>query len=195
MTGILKVDTIQKNNGATPTAADLGLNVSGSVIQVVEYHSTSAITINSSAIKCFDQSITTKMTNSSILVLLTVGRSGQNADVDIALAMGYKTGNASSSSADYTSLHGSSYSRELIPSLGSFWAQDTSDPNGGNWNGVYAVSAINFQKKHSPNVVAGTTLNYSLWGSSDGTFYIGRANGGSTDNGYDTSLVIMEIAG
>ena len=35
MTGILKVDTIQKNNGGTPTAADLGLNVSGSVVQVV----------------------------------------------------------------------------------------------------------------------------------------------------------------
>lgn len=36
MTGILKVDTIQKNNGATPSAADLGLNVSGNVVQVVK---------------------------------------------------------------------------------------------------------------------------------------------------------------
>jgi hypothetical protein len=36
MTGILKVDTIQKNNGATPTAADLGLNITGSVLQVIQ---------------------------------------------------------------------------------------------------------------------------------------------------------------
>lgn len=194
MTGILKVDTIQRNDGSTPTAADLGINISGSVVQVVEYHSTSTFTINSASVKCFDQSITTKMTNSSILVLLTVGRSGQNADIDIALAMGYKSGVPSSSSADYISLHGSSYTRQLDPALGSFWAQDTSEPGGGTWNGGYNISAINFQKKHSPNVVAGTTLNYSLWGSSDGTFYIGRSNAGSTDNGYDTSLVIMEIA-
>jgi hypothetical protein len=36
MTGILKVDTIQKNDGSVPTAADLGLNVTGAVLQVVQ---------------------------------------------------------------------------------------------------------------------------------------------------------------
>ena len=33
MTSILKVDTIQTAAGGTPTAADLGLNVSGSIVQ------------------------------------------------------------------------------------------------------------------------------------------------------------------
>jgi hypothetical protein len=34
MTSIIKVDTLQKANGATPTAADLGINTSGNVLQV-----------------------------------------------------------------------------------------------------------------------------------------------------------------
>ena len=32
----IKVDTIQKANGSVPTAGDLGLNISGTVLQVVE---------------------------------------------------------------------------------------------------------------------------------------------------------------
>ena len=35
MSSILKVDQIQLANGSTPTAGDLGLNVSGSVVQVI----------------------------------------------------------------------------------------------------------------------------------------------------------------
>ena len=35
MTSIIKVDTLQKANGATPTAADLGINTTGTVLQVV----------------------------------------------------------------------------------------------------------------------------------------------------------------
>lgn len=33
MTSIIKVDTLQKANGATPTAADLGINVAGNVLK------------------------------------------------------------------------------------------------------------------------------------------------------------------
>jgi len=36
MTSTIKVDTIQTAAGGTPTAADLGLNVTGSVLQVVQ---------------------------------------------------------------------------------------------------------------------------------------------------------------
>ena len=35
MSSIIRVDTLQKPDGSTPTAADLGIDVSGSVIQVV----------------------------------------------------------------------------------------------------------------------------------------------------------------
>ena len=191
---VLKVDSIQTTAGAVPTAKDLGLNVSGSLLQVVEYHSTAAFTINGVAIKLFDQSITTKQANSKIMIFLSAGRSGYNEDVDLAMALGYKTGSGSSTSTDYTSTHGSSYSRQTITGLGSFWAQDVAGPAGGSWSGGYTISSINFNKLHSPNVAAGTVLNYGVFGGSDGTFYLGRSRSGSTDNGYDTSLTLMEIA-
>lgn len=193
MTSILKVDTIQTTAGAAPTANGLGLNVSGSLLQVVEYHSTAAFTVNGTAVKLFDQSITTKQANSKIMIFLSVGRSGYNQDVDIALALGFKTGSASSTSTDYTSTHGSSYSRQTISGIGSFMAQDTSEPGGGTWSGGYNISSVNFNKLHSPNVAAGTVLNYGLFGGSDGTFYIGRSHSGGTDNGYDSSLTLMEV--
>jgi hypothetical protein len=44
MTSILKVDVIQKLDGSTPTPADLGLNVSGSVLQVFNHKTTSRLT-------------------------------------------------------------------------------------------------------------------------------------------------------
>ena len=37
MTSIIKVDTLQKANGATPTAADLGINTTGSVLKVSHF--------------------------------------------------------------------------------------------------------------------------------------------------------------
>ena len=195
MTSIIKVDQIQTASGASPTATDLGINVSGSLLQVVEYHTTSAFTINGTAIKLFDQSITTKQTNSKIMILLSLGRSSFNQDTDLALAFGSKTGSGSSTSTDYTSTHRSSYSRQTITGIGSFFTQDTSDPGGGSWSGGYNISSVNFNKLHSPNVAAGTVLNYGCFGGSDGTFYVGRSLSGGADNGYDTSLTLMEIAG
>ena len=47
MTSIIKVDTLQKANGATPTAADLGINVTGTVLQVVEGSSSTNTQMNS----------------------------------------------------------------------------------------------------------------------------------------------------
>ena len=47
MSSILKVDTIQTAAGGTPTAADLGLNVSGSVLQVQHASVASNITTSS----------------------------------------------------------------------------------------------------------------------------------------------------
>ena len=71
MTSILKVDTIQTAAGGTPTAADLGLNVSGSVLQVVTneagistFNSTSWTTVVSA-------SITPQSTNSKVYVFVS----------------------------------------------------------------------------------------------------------------------------
>lgn len=73
MTGILKVDTIQKNNGATPTAKDLGINVTGNVLQVVNGYMNSQIEgAFSSSTDCFNVSITPTSSTSKILVMVNM---------------------------------------------------------------------------------------------------------------------------
>jgi hypothetical protein len=73
MTGILKVDTIQKNNGATPTAKDLGLNISGSILQVVNtYMPTQLEGSFAGATDCFSLSITPSSATSNILVMVNM---------------------------------------------------------------------------------------------------------------------------
>lgn len=74
MTGILKVDTIQKNNGATPTARDLGLNINGSVLQVVQATTTTQVSTTSSSYVStgFSASITPSSTSSKILIIGSV---------------------------------------------------------------------------------------------------------------------------
>jgi len=72
MASIIKVDTIQTAAGGTPTAADLGLNTTGSVLQVV--NSTISGTEVNTASTSFTStghsaSITPSSTSSKILIL------------------------------------------------------------------------------------------------------------------------------
>lgn len=82
MTGILKVDTIQKNNGATPTAADLGLNVSGNILQVKQTYVTSRVSISNTsdtgigADVGLNVTITPKSSTSYFLVQVHIGAVG-----------------------------------------------------------------------------------------------------------------------
>jgi hypothetical protein len=142
--------------------------------------------------KFMENSITTKLDNSNILIQVLLPHGSYNQDVDLAAALGWAT-TTSSVPTGYTSLHGS-YSREVISGLGSFWAQDTSEPGGGSWNGGYFVVPRFHQTLHSPARTAGTTLYYSLWvQSGDGGMYWGSAYSGSTDNGQDATMTIWEI--
>ncbi len=69
MTSIIKVDTLQKANGGTPTAADLGINTTGTVLQVVHNHSTVYVTNNSSSYSTeLATVITPKSSTSTLLV-------------------------------------------------------------------------------------------------------------------------------
>ena len=71
MTSIIKVDTLQKANGATPTAADLGINITGNIIQTVVKTSSTVVTQTSFAITGFglSQSFTPKFASSKILIM------------------------------------------------------------------------------------------------------------------------------
>ena len=72
MASILKVDTLQKPDGSTPTAADLGIDVAGSVVQVV--HSANGVpsgaAVNSTTFSSIgvSASITPKYDNSHFFV-------------------------------------------------------------------------------------------------------------------------------
>ena len=72
MSSILKVDTIQTAAGGIPTAADLGLNVSGSVLQVVQnVHTLQTATTGTTYIDFpLSVNITPASTSSKVLVLL-----------------------------------------------------------------------------------------------------------------------------
>ena len=74
MTSIIKVDTLQKANGATPTAADLGINVAGNVLQTVT-HLTDDQTLTTSTtwadVSGSSVSFTPKFANSKIIFSYT----------------------------------------------------------------------------------------------------------------------------
>ena len=197
----LSNNTLSNNTISNNTISSTNTFPKGHVIQVVEFHDNTRTTVYNTADKIYDVQITTKIANSKIHVSLNTCRGTSNVDSDCALAMGYKTGAISTSSSDYTSLHSSKYAVELIPGLGSFWAQDTQDPNTHqSAMGRYGMVPVLFNKLHEPNVSAGTTLSYSLWASSSTSnrfLAIGGASnsgGAGAETGYDSSITLMEIS-
>ena len=75
MTSIIKVDQIQLTDGNTPTAADLGLNVTGSVLQVKSFQQAVGQTqVTASTVWVYTGcgvSITPSSTSSKVLVLVS----------------------------------------------------------------------------------------------------------------------------
>ena len=74
MTSIIKVDTLQKANGATPTAADLGINTTGTVLQVKCVEWDTAYTDSSSAEKDLFSGQITVQEGSKVVAMASVGR-------------------------------------------------------------------------------------------------------------------------
>ena len=75
MSSVIKVDQIQLADGSTPTAADLGLNTTGSVLQVVQAVQDGKTSTNASSfanISGLAASITPSSSASKILIVLHV---------------------------------------------------------------------------------------------------------------------------
>lgn len=75
MTSIIKVDQIQNAAGGTPTAGDLGLNITGSVLQTVYASTTTGTdhaTANTIIATSLSASITPKYSDSKIYVAVDV---------------------------------------------------------------------------------------------------------------------------
>ena len=119
MTSIIKVDQIQTAAGGVPTAADLGLNVSGSVLQSVTTEVTSSasnttITTTSLAAAALDAGlITVKDAASTLLVTLYIGRSLIYATGGVGYSLYYSNNNSSYTpipNSNSGNLHGFNYS-------------------------------------------------------------------------------------
>ena len=74
MASIIKVDTIQTAAGGTPTAADLGINTTGTVLQVVSVSTSTQVQTSSSSDSDtgLTASITPSSTSSKIVIIATV---------------------------------------------------------------------------------------------------------------------------
>ena len=69
MSSIIKVDTIQTAAGGVPTAGDLGLNITGSVLQTVAGRSTTALDTTSTSMQTVaSANITPSTTSNAILI-------------------------------------------------------------------------------------------------------------------------------
>ena len=167
---------------------------SGSVLQVVQVSQNVRFVLNTAAAKINEANLTTSATNSKILAILSCAIGGNNSysDTDLGLAIGYKTGSASSTSTDYTAVHYQDYSRQVVAGLGSFYANDTTRSGDGS---IYWTEEKTYLKLISPNQSSGTNIYVSFWGSTDGTYYLGSPSGSTvTDGGSEMSLTLLEIA-
>jgi hypothetical protein len=190
----MPVSQINSNSLATGVPAKANLPT-GSVLQVVQVSQNVRFLLNTSAAKINEANLTTSQTNSKILAILSCAIGGNNAyaDHDLGLAIGYKTGSASSTSTDYTAVHYQGYSRQVVAGLGSFYANDTTRSGDGS---IYWTEEKTYLKLISPNQSSGTNIYVSFWGSTDGTYYLGSPSGSTeTDGGSEMSLTLLEIAG
>lgn len=82
MTGIVKVDTILKNDGSVPTAKQLGLNVAGNILQIVSTTKTDVFSSTSSspvAVTGLAVTITPTNTSSKVLVRIVFNAGGDTS--------------------------------------------------------------------------------------------------------------------
>ena len=170
MSSIIKVDQIQLSNGNTPTAGDLGLNTTGSVIQVVQgvYSAHSTITSSTMTDTGISQIITPKSASSKILV-----------SISAALAS-----SATNGAEIFTQILRGSTSIRLYERTFHHYVSSGGTNHGG---GSYSLCFLD-----SPNTTSATT--YKLQGRTDsGTlrindYYFGAGRNAST-------ITLMEIAG
>lgn len=189
MSSILKVDQIQLSNGNTPTAGDLGLNTTGSVLQTVTHENPNIgtrLTISSSTpvemSSAYRISITPNAVGNKILVWYQYHlQNNNNVYGGIWPAV---TTNGGTNWYNAVAQHDSSSgtAKGTAPASGQFAEGHRNASTGGIlWN-VFSQQAI-------WDVTTTDTHIFSLW------IAMGSGNYAVGDNGPNVTAIAQEIAG
>jgi hypothetical protein len=179
MSSIIKVDQIQLADGSTPTAGDLGLNTTGSVLQVVQGTSNTATSIAANTwVTAVTVNITLQGTNSKLLLNASVPNGASAAEPmhmrfivdDVSVGVGETSG-------DRTACNASSciHSTNRMVQLNGEFLYDTSFASG-----------------------LTKTCKIEVYGAENITYYLNRPNGDGSNDFYPRTLVtltVTEIAG
>lgn len=178
MASIIKVDTIQTAAGGTPTAADLGLNTTGSVLQVVHQKINGANynAKTSSSFSDTDMSASITPTSASSKILIHFNFMTSTDTTGNAMAIYRITANGTA-----------------IPDT------DTSANNGIQFRGNVGnasrnVDMVSGMWQHEPNSTVQQTYVIQVSSVDGATIYINRWGYSSAWNS-NSSITLMEIAG
>ena len=183
MTSILKVDQIQNAAGGVPTAADLGLNVTGSVLQVknLTYTDTFSQSITSGALNNLQLAITPTSPTSKILIQAQVFFEFSAADHD---AIWY----LQRDSASFLAPDAGSRKAGLVMAGTGYHADDNAS----------TPSTVHINYFDEPATTSEVTYKVAVNAGTARTFYINRTVFDTDNSGYErgvSSITLMEIAG
>ena len=184
MSSILKVDQIQLSNGTTPTAGDLGLNTTGSVLQVVSTPKLDVFSTSSSSltdVTGLSADITPISTSSKIMILASVSLGSSTSDNNILLAV--TRGDTEIYKSDQSGSNRQRAGGGVHYMHGASQVQGTYSTNIMYLDSPSTTSAVTYKVKAQVN---------------SGTLFVNRT-GGSTDDSnrasFVSSITLMEIAG
>jgi hypothetical protein len=183
MTSIIKVDTLQTAAGGVPTAADLGLNVTGSVLQVHYAKLSTAVAASAASYDVITTTFTPKSATSTLLVeaqVFMVATSLYNLDGGVKVL---RDGTAIDTGADSDSGRGGA---DVLDSSDDLWSAD----NRSQWFRMKMGGAITTPA----NSTVTSTFVVRFQTSNVVTINVNRALSSTSNRGI-SYLKIMEIAG
>lgn len=170
MTSILKVSTIQNTAGTAPTAADLGLNVTGTVLQCV--HTSTATSQSSTSTSFVD------MTNMS----LSITPSATNSLIFISASLSFAAQRSGT-----VNIHGTT---QLLRGSTVISGKDLRAYDYGA-GGIYINAELGYSLVDQPATTSAVTYKFQMKKSASDTNGVQM----NAEVGNRSSIVIMEIAG
>ena len=167
----IKVDAIQKLNGSVPKASDLGLNVSGTVLQVVSTAKTDVFSSSSTSftdVTGLSVAITPSSSSNKILVSVHFTAAATGANSPRFNLLRDSTNIAQPSGSTPSSLH-----------------LNTSASQDGRMGSIVFLD--------SPSTTSETT--YKLQGRTDGNSFVVNRRGDDANKTSISTITVMEIAG